>query len=225
MNENDPRTPLLATTVADELRRLIYSGELAPGMRLNEAALANRMGTSRGPIREAIRILAGKGLVTAVAHRGMFVRQMSVRDMLESYDLRAIIFGYAARRATEFLTPERRQGLEELLARMEAIHGQDQHDLYYELNLQFHARILEYSNNRQAAQADEAYANNLHVFRRRLFNYAHQMQRSSQEHRAIVAAMSAGDAARAGALAEQHVLSGKQRLLENLGDFDLRQGS
>jgi DNA-binding GntR family transcriptional regulator len=54
------------------------------------------MGVSRGPIREAIRILAGSGLVTAVINKGVFVRKISVREMLEVYELRAVIFGFAA---------------------------------------------------------------------------------------------------------------------------------
>lgn len=220
MNDTPTHAPLLATTVADELRRLIYSGELAPGTRLNEAALATRMGTSRGPIREAIRILAGKGLVTSVAHRGMFVRQMSMRDMLESYDLRALLFGFAARRATEFLTPERRAALDDMLRQMEQACEAHQNDLYYELNLEFHELILQFSNNRRAALSYEAYVNELHVFRQRFFNYANKMQRSNQEHRAIVDAMFSGNAELAGQLAEQHVLAGKQRLLENMEGFD-----
>jgi DNA-binding GntR family transcriptional regulator len=214
------RAPLFATAVADELRKLIYSGELAPGARLNEAALATRMGTSRGPIREAMRMLAGTGLVTPVAHRGMFVRQMSMRDMLESYDLRALIFGFAARRATEFLTPERVQSLQDMLTQMEQACAANESSLYYELNLRFHALILEYSNNRHAAQAYEAYVNELHVFRRRFFNYTKKMQRSNEEHRAIVDAIVAGDATLANELAEKHVLQGKQRLLESVDDQD-----
>ncbi len=219
-DEQSSRTPLFANTVADELRRLIYSGELAPGERLNEAALALRMGVSRGPIREAIRMLAGSGLVTPIAHRGMFVKRMSMRDMLESYDLRALIFGFAARRTTEFLTPDRRQSLEAMLTKMEAAHQENQNSLYYELNLSFHSLILEYSNNRHACQAYENYANELHTFRRRAFDYTNKMQRSNEEHRQIVEAMIAGDAARAGELAEAHVLAGKQRLLESVDDVD-----
>ena len=81
--------------VADQLKQWIYTGELAPGARLNEAALALRMGTSRGPVREAIRILTGQGLVTAVVNRGVFVRQFSLREMLETYELRALVSALA----------------------------------------------------------------------------------------------------------------------------------
>lgn len=212
------KTPLLAATAADELKRLIYSGELPPGARLNEAALAQQMGISRGPIREAMRILAGSGLVTAEPHRGMFVRQMSVRDMLESYDLRALIFGFAARRATEFLSAERLRVLEDLIAQMEAATAASDGAAYYELNLRFHDTILEYSNNRHAARAYAEYVNELHLFRRRFFDYTSKMHRSNAEHRALIDAMKAGEVGRAGELAEQHVLAGKQLLLQNLGD-------
>ena len=100
---------LLAATIVEELKRLIEEGEVRPGERLNEATLAVRMGTSRGPIREAIRVLSGMGLVTPVANRGVFVRQVSVAEMLEIYEMRALIFGFAAERATEYLTPARRK--------------------------------------------------------------------------------------------------------------------
>jgi len=216
--QSEKKVPLLAATAADEIKRLIYSGDIAPGSRLNEAALAQQMGISRGPIREAIRILAGSGLVTAVPHRGMFVRQMSMRDMLESYDLRALIFGYAARRATEYLSPERTAALEDLLAQMESATEISDGGSYYELNLRFHDLILEYSNNRHAARAYTEYANELHLFRRKFFNYTAKMHRSNAEHRDIVDAIKAGDVIRAGELAEQHVLAGKQRLLADLTD-------
>lgn len=125
----------LSPVIAEELKRLIYSGEIQPGDRLNEAALALRMGTSRGPIREAIRMLAGLGLVTAVPNRGFFVRQISVREMLEIYELRALIFGFAAERACEHLAAPQQAELEDLLARMDQACDTGEGTTYYELNL------------------------------------------------------------------------------------------
>lgn len=90
------RGSALSEGIVSELKQLIYTGEFKPGERLNEAALALRMGTSRGPIREAIKVLAGLGIVTAVANRGVYVRQLSLREMVEIYELRALMFGYAA---------------------------------------------------------------------------------------------------------------------------------
>ncbi len=209
---------LLAATIVEELKRLIEAGEVQPGERLNEATLAVRMGTSRGPIREAIRVLSGMGLVTPVANRGVFVRQVSVAEMLEIYEMRALIFGFAAERATDYLTPARRKAMGALLAQMETAAQAGKGSAYYELNLRFHATLLEFSNNRRAAEAYDECVKELHLFRRPQFNYAAKMSRSNIEHRAIFEAMAAGRGAEARRKAEQHVLQGRQRLLESLGD-------
>jgi DNA-binding GntR family transcriptional regulator len=206
----------LAPAIAEELKRLIYSGEIQPGERLNEAALALRMGTSRGPIREAIRTLAGLGLVTAVPNRGVFVRQISVREMLEIYELRALIFGFAAERACEHVDETHRSQMEQLLAQMDTACEAGDGTRYYELNLHVHTLILELSGNQRAHQAYDDHVKELHLFRRSYFNAPGNMRRSNTEHRAIFEAITKGDAKRARTLAERHVLSGRDRLLARL---------
>jgi DNA-binding GntR family transcriptional regulator len=212
-----PAQPL-AANIAERLERLIHEGGIKPGERLNEATLATQMGTSRGPIREAIRVLTGMGLVTPVANRGVFVRQVSVAEMLEIYDLRAVVFGFACERATEFMTAARLKTLNSLVTQMEAAAKAGKGALYYEINLRFHATLLEFSNNRRAAQTYDDCVKELHLFRRPAFNYAAKMTRSNAEHRAILEAMASGKGAEARKRAEQHVLSGRQRLLETLQD-------
>lgn len=206
----------LAPAIAEELKRLIYSGDIAPGERLNEAALALRMGISRGPIREAIRLLTGLGLVTAVPNRGVFVRQISVREMLEIYELRALIFGFAAERACEHLDDAHRQEMDRLLGKMDAACEAGDGTAYYELNLSLHALILQLSGNERAHQAYDDHVKELHLFRRSFFNAPGNMRRSNAEHRAICEAIAKGDARRARTLAERHVLSGRDRLLARL---------
>jgi DNA-binding GntR family transcriptional regulator len=205
----------LSHAIADELKQLIYTGEFKPGERLNEAALALRMGTSRGPIREAIKVLAGLGIVTAVANRGVYVRQLSLREMLEIYDLRALVFGYAADRACEHFTEEHRAQMEDLLTAMDLACEAEDGTLYYELNLQFHALILVISNNQRAHQAYDDYVKELHLVRRKYFNAPGNMRRSNTEHRAIFDAIVASNRTRARAAAERHVHAGRARLLSN----------
>lgn len=211
----NPRGAGLSHTIANELKQLIYTGEFQPGERLNEAALALRMGTSRGPIREAIKVLAGLGIVTAVANRGVFVRQLSLREMLEIYELRALVFGYAADRACEHFTEEHKKQFEALLAAMDAATDAEDGTRYYELNLQFHALILIISNNQRAHQAYDDYVKELHLVRRKYFNVPGNMRRSNVEHRAIFEAIVASNPAKAKAAAERHVHAGRARLLAN----------
>jgi len=203
----------LAPRIAAALKQLIYDGEFAPGERLNEAALALRMGTSRGPIREAVRVLAGWGLVTPVPNRGVFVRKLSVREMLEVYDLRALVFGFAAERAAERVSETDKRALEALLAAMDEASVAADGTRYYELNLDFHARILTLSGNERACRAYDDYVKELHLFRRRYFNGPGNMRRSNEQHRQLFEAIIKGQGGRARAVAERHVIEGRARLL------------
>lgn len=202
--------------MADQLKQLIYNGELKPGERLNEAALALRMGTSRGPVREAIRMLTGLGLVKAVLNRGVFVRQMSVREMLELYDLRALVFGFAAERATDHLAETHKVQFEQLLDGMDVACETENANLYYELNLKFHALVLLLANNQRAQAAYDDYVKEMHLFRREYFNAPGNMRQSNAEHRTLYEAIVKGTKAKAKSTAERHVLKGRERLLSNI---------
>lgn len=206
----------LAQGVFEQLQRLIYSGDIAPGERLNEAALAQRMGTSRGPVREAIRMLTGLGLVLAVRNRGVFVRQISVREMAEIYELRALLFGFAAGQAAEQLNDTDRLTFVKLLDVMDRACGAGDGQRYYALNLQFHALLMFQCRNQRVQQAYDDHVKELHLYRRRYFDATVNMRRSNQEHRRIFDAIAAGSPERANKLAQAHVLQGRQRLLSTL---------
>jgi len=92
-----PRT--LRLQIADALRNAILSGALAPGSQLHEAALASRLGVSRGPLREAMRQLGEERLVTNQPYRGTFVATLSVRELEEIYSFRTILERFAFERA------------------------------------------------------------------------------------------------------------------------------
>ena len=212
------RSPELHLTprIAETLKQLIYDGEFAPGERLNEAALALRMGTSRGPIREAVRVLAGWGLVTPLPNRGMFVRELSVRQMLEVYELRALVFGFAAELAAERAAIVDKRELEKLLAAMEKARVAEDGTRYYELNLRFHATIVALSGNERACRTYDDYVKELHLFRRRYFDAPGNMRRSNEQHRQLYKAISVGAGAKAREVASRHVMEGRERLLATL---------
>jgi DNA-binding GntR family transcriptional regulator len=151
-----------------------------------------------------------------VVNKGVFVRKISVREMLDIYELRALVFGFAAQRAAENITDAERAEFERLLARMDQAAEADDGALYYDLNLDFHALILRLSGNGRAQQAYFDYVNELHLFRRRYFNAPGNMRKSNAEHRLIYDAIASGSAARAKTMAERHVWSGRQRLLATL---------
>ncbi|MDH3287334.1 MAG: GntR family transcriptional regulator [Betaproteobacteria bacterium] len=210
-------TPQVSARVAEHIERLISEGSVAAGNRINEAALAERLGVSRAPVREALRGLEGKGLLTKIANRGTFVRELSVKEMLDIFDMRALLMGYGAERATELLNEERKRVLARLLDQMDRVAKAHDGTRYYRLNLEFHTAIITFSNNRRAARVYEELAKDLFRFRRNYFDFSPNMARSNAEHRAVYDAMVTGNEREARRLAEEHVQRGKIRVLQTIG--------
>src|SRR5262245_17604287 len=188
------RTESLATLVRKELERMIVSGELKGGDRLNEIALAERLGVSRGPIREACRGLEQSGLCEVVVNRGTFVRQVSLDQALEIYDVRCALFGLAGRLLAEKITPAQLKRLTALLDAMDD--AADNIDAYYPLNVEFHATLVEFCGNASLLATYRNLAKELHLFRRRGLVPEGSMRVSNREHREIVKAIAARDGVR-----------------------------
>jgi DNA-binding GntR family transcriptional regulator len=106
----------LSVRLYDELSRAILSGELAPGEKLSEPVIARRHGASRAPVREAIRRLQQRGLVTYAAHQGVRVAQPTAREFLALLDVREANEGMAARLAAAHMSAAETEALESLVA-------------------------------------------------------------------------------------------------------------
>src|SRR5512145_3028070 len=100
------RTASLSSAAQQEIERMILAGEIGPGAKLTEAWLSERLGVSRGPIREAFRMLEEAGLVRQEKNRGVFVRDIPLEEALEIYDLRAAMDELVGRRLAEVITAE-----------------------------------------------------------------------------------------------------------------------
>jgi DNA-binding GntR family transcriptional regulator len=210
------RTQSLTAIVARELERLILGGELKAGERLNEQAIATRLGVSRGPVREATRALERAGLVTVIANQGVFVRQVGFEEAIEIYDMRAVVFGFACQRLTSRLSGAQADELRALITQMDDAIEQGDNRGYYELNLRFHDAVIAFSEHGRAKQVYESLLNETHLFRQRALGSEDSMKESNAEHAAIMDALKAGDAERARRLGEEHSLAGKRRWLEAL---------
>jgi len=206
----------LAVRVTAYLERMIAEGRAAAGERINEAALAEQLGVSRAPVREALRGLEARGLLTKQANRGTFVRELTVKEMLDIFEMRALLMGYGAECAAELFNAERGAALGRLLDRMDKATGDGDGEAYYQLNLEYHKAILLYSGNQRAVQVYAELEKDLQRFRRHYFDFVSNMVKSNAEHRAVFEAMQRGDGAGARVLAENHVQQGKLRVLKTL---------
>ncbi|ONG45699.1 GntR family transcriptional regulator [Pseudoroseomonas deserti] len=205
------RTRSLTSVAAQEIERLIVSGAIPAGSRLNEQALAARLGISRGPVREAVRGLERQGLVVTVVNQGSYVRSISAEEALELYDLRALLTGQACERLAAAPPPATVPRLSGLVTRMERAAEADDAPGYYALNLDFHAALLELGAGPRAQRIYDDLGKELNLFRRRALVQPEKMRESNAEHAAILAAIHAGDPVAARAAAEAHVQGGKRR--------------
>jgi len=135
------RSASLSSAAQQEIERLILEGELAPGTKLAEAWLSERLGVSRGPIREAFRIARGGRPGTGQEkNRGVFVRDIPVDEASEIYDLRAVMDELAGRRLAGSITPEQLKRARVIVDGMDQAARSDDADAYHLLNLQFTTR-------------------------------------------------------------------------------------
>lgn len=209
-------TASLVGTIVDRLEGMIIGGQIASGEKLNEYVLAQQLQVSRTALREAVRLLEHSGLVTILQNRGVFVRKVNLGEALDLFDVRAGLAYSAGRlaavRATDAQIDELRRLHEGMV---EACRTRDI-SAYYELNLQFHSTIMTSSGNERLKCLYEMMSNELHLFRRRNLGQFAQLEMSIREHGKIVDAIAAHDPRKAARAFEQHVLDGKQRMLDTL---------
>jgi phosphonate utilization transcriptional regulator len=209
----------LTSAVQAEIERLILAGDLPPGAKLTEAMLADRLGVSRGPIREAFRILEEAGLVRLEKNRGVFVRSIPLDEAMEIYDLRAMVDEAAGRALAERITPDQLKLLRSMVEQMERLvkdgHNTSASDDYHALNLAFHDHIVASVGNRKLTELYRRLVKELSLFRRVNLADGQQIPVSVQEHRAILKAIAAGDADGAARALRAHVLESKERTLKN----------
>ncbi len=134
----------LDALVVDEVRERIISGEMLAGAKIDQQALADELGVSRMPIREALRRLAAEGFVELVSHRGAIVVELSHEEIIEIYEMRAVLQGLASRLAVPNYTEGDIAGIQRTLERMDA-NGSDL-EYWVQLNKIFHERIERPSN-------------------------------------------------------------------------------
>lgn len=205
----------LATVVQSELERLILGGELAPGAKLTEMTLAARLGVSRGPLREAFRMLEEAGLVRTEKNRGVFVRDIPIDEAVEIFDLRAAMDELVGRQLAERITPAGLKEVRSMVDAMERAVKADDARGYHLLNLQFHDRLVEMAGNRKLTTIYRKLIKEVSMFRRLNLADGWLMPISAGEHRAIVKAIAAGDPAAAGQAMFDHVMESKERTVKN----------
>jgi phosphonate utilization transcriptional regulator len=200
----------LPMLVQKELERMIVTGELAVGAKLNEVALAERLGVSRGPVREAFRALEESGLVRQEKNRGVFVRQVSVEEADEIYEVRAVLDEWVGRRLAQTATLAQIKELRGLVERMERAATKNEPDTWHALNLEFHDRLVAGAGNAKLLATYRRLVNELNLFRRQTLAQRGALTLFTREHRDIVAKIASGNAVAAGKALRDHVMGSRE---------------
>ncbi|MEW2354136.1 GntR family transcriptional regulator [Spirillospora sp. NPDC029432] len=209
-----------ATDIAYEaVRQMILSGEAGAGSRLGEAELAETLGLSRTPVREALQRLGADGLVEVLPHRGARVARWTRQDLAEIFELRALLEPYAAARAARLGQDATvLDDLRERCAAMERAAAEGDLDLVARLNGRFHAAVIEASGNGRLPGMLTSVMHApliLGTFHR---YDAGAMARSMNHHRELVAAIAAGDPAWAESVMRAHIRAAAAHLTEEEED-------
>jgi DNA-binding GntR family transcriptional regulator len=198
----------LYVRVAEQLRSRIEAHQLAPGSWIDEQVLTAELGISRTPLREALKVLAGEGLVTMKPRRGAYVTEVSARDLAEVYHLLALLESDAAADVAAHATAADVADLDALHTELES--NADDRDRFFAANERFHRRLLELGGNRWRHQLVADLRQVMKLNRHHSLFRQGRVEASLKEHRRILAALKAGDAPQAQALMRQHFANGLQ---------------
>ena len=202
----------LPMLVQKELERMILAGDLPAGSKLNEAPVALLLGVSRGPVREAFRALEESGLVRLEKNRGVYVRQISIGEAHEIYELRGVLEEFVGRRIAQSATPEAIRELRERVDHMERAAARGDVETYYQANLEFHDRLVALAGNHKLLLTYRRLVNELKLFRHTTLAQAGTLPISTREHREIVDRIASGDALAAGRALLDHVVASRDRM-------------
>ena len=208
--------------VFDRLRRLILEGEYGPNERLVEEQLAERLGVSRTPIRQALTMLEAAGLVEIVPNKGAMVCSFTIEDVWDLYDLRAVLEGHAARRAADRIGDEGLARLRSLAEDMESILPGRFSDHEEEIrwlvatNQEFHGTIVGASRNGRLEKLIRRTVEVPLMFKAFYWYGPHERGISNHYHRQILGALGAGDGERAEIIMREHVYEGRDFVIKAL---------
>ena len=195
----------LASDIAQRMEEDVLRGRVRPGQRLDERELSERFGVSRTPVREALQRLSASGLAVARGRQGLQVTQFSIADLLDALSVVAELEALASAQAARRIRPAQRSALHSAFQACAVAIDADNHDGFYDANIDFHRAIADASHN--AVLQDELRRLSLRTapYRRAITFQPGRMAASQIEHGEVMAAILQSNSADAASLMRRHV--------------------
>jgi DNA-binding GntR family transcriptional regulator len=192
------------TMAHDALRSAILRDELALGAPLSQVQLARQLGISRSPLREALKMLEREGLVVAEPNRRVRIAGVSVEDLEDLYAMRISLEAFAVAVTIPLLTDEELEELRQAVADMDELIAAEDHEGWHVPHRAFHRGLIQHAGARLRTTADQL-SDHSDRYRRIHLEQPMSYSRGSAEHRALLEAAEAGDAAGAARLLADHL--------------------
>jgi DNA-binding GntR family transcriptional regulator len=207
-----------ASIIADKLREAIMRGSLEPGTQLHESDLANQLGVSRGPLREAMQRLVQEGLLRSERHRGLFVIELDVAGIVDVYRTRRVVERAAAHLIMEREVDQVADRLAEAYEEMKQAAGEEDRFALSEADLYFHEIFVQESGSLRLARMSRTLLVETRMCLSAMAESYEFPQSVAEEHGEIVAAVRARDEGRLLALLDEHIDDALQRLASAYSD-------
>ncbi len=211
---DDSALPItLPAKAVDALRQMILDGELPPGARLSERALGERLGVSRTPLREALRMLASEGLVRHEPNRGAVVAPLDRADIEATFELLAALEGLAGELAAQRIDAAQLAEIKALHFEMRAHHARGDRAAYFRANQDIHRHIAAAANNPVLVETFERLNARVKRVRYAANLTPERWAKAVEEHERMIAALDARDGAALRAILEAHLAGKRQSVL------------
>lgn len=199
------KRPTLAVQLVQQLRQLIFDGDLEPGSRLQEAELSQRFGVSRTPLREALKLLTAEGLITFQPNRGATVTQLSLSELAETFPVMGVLEALAGELAAGHASGTDLIELRQL--HDEIVRQYEKQDLksYFAANQRFHERLVEAAHNETLASHYHQLAGRVRRARYRANLSLERWAQSVDEHEQIIAALEERDGVALSRILRAHI--------------------
>lgn len=212
----------LREIVFESLREAIIQGRLKPGERLMEIQLAEEMGVSRTPVREAIRKLELEGFVVMIPRKGAYVAGISIKDIVDVFEVRAALEALAAGLAAERATPEELEEMERAVLQIYEVSNGQNLDTLVERDTSFHELIYKASRNQRLVQIITLLKEHFQRFRTTSLALPGRGKHAVEEHKSIVEAISERNVELASTLAREHIETAEQLFLNAMGEAKVK---
>jgi DNA-binding GntR family transcriptional regulator len=198
------------------LKQAIVRGDFSPGNRLVESRIAEAMGISRTPVREAIHKLEREGLIRKLPRGGFSVSNLTHEEIEETFGIRSVLESYAARLAAIKHQRQELEPLEEKIEEFQYHLNRGEMEALLQINTQFHALLYAMSRSPRLIKMINDLKDQIYRFRRIILKIETMAKTSNDDHRQMLSAMKKRDADRVETLVKQHILRGQKIVLKEL---------